>query len=59
MIQRLRSLLARGRLDTRVLSVPQLVSGVVTLPRSEAEARGVKLEIDIAPDVPPVEAAEG
>lgn len=53
-IQRLRSLLARGRLDTRVLSVPQLVSGVVTLLRSEAEARGVKLEIDIAPDVPPV-----
>ncbi|MBK7977615.1 MAG: PAS domain-containing sensor histidine kinase [Deltaproteobacteria bacterium] len=53
-IQRLRSLLARGRLDTRVLAVSQLVSGVVALLRAEAEARGIKLEIDIAPDVPPV-----
>ncbi|MBL9145123.1 MAG: PAS domain-containing protein [Verrucomicrobiaceae bacterium] len=53
-IDRLRALLKRRDIETRALSVSALLEEVRALTRADAAARGVKLEIQCAPDLPAI-----
>jgi PAS domain S-box-containing protein len=53
-IDRMRGLLKRQRLDTRPLDVDELIGEVRALVRADASARQVKLEVDVPGDLPPV-----
>ncbi len=53
-IDRMRGLLKRQPLNTRTLDVGELVCDVRALVRAEAVARHVKLEVNVAGDLPPV-----
>ena len=51
-IDRMRGLLKRHNIDKRPVDVGELVGGVVSLLRSDATARHVRLEVDVAEDLP-------
>jgi PAS domain S-box-containing protein len=51
-IDRMRALLRRHTLETRRLDVGALVDDVVALVRADAEARQVKLDVDVPADLP-------
>ncbi len=53
-IDRMRGLLKRNKLDARPLEVSELVGDVVALVRPDAVARQLKLDVDVAVDLPPV-----
>jgi signal transduction histidine kinase len=53
-IDRLRALLKRRDIETRALSVSALLEEVRALTRADAAARGVKLAIQCAPDLPEI-----
>jgi two-component system sensor kinase FixL len=53
-IDRMRALLKRQDLDKRPVDVGELVGEVVTLVRSDASARHIKLEVVVADHLPPV-----
>ena len=53
-IQRMRRLLKRRELELTALAVNGLVNEAVTLLRSEASSRKVMVEIELAPDLPPI-----
>lgn len=53
-IDRMRGLLKRHSLDTRPLDVRELVDGIAALVRIDAEVRQIRLDIDVAGDLPPV-----
>ena len=53
-IDRLRALLKRRSFAPRTLSVSDELANVAALARSDSSTRKVKLEIDAAPDLPPV-----
>ena len=53
-IDRMRALLKRHDLDTRMLDVAELVGSVADLARSDAATRQVKLEVEVPADLPPV-----
>ena len=53
-IDRMRALLKRHDLDTRMLDVAELVGSVADLVRSDAATRQVKLEVEVPADLPPV-----
>ncbi len=53
-IDRMRALLKRQNLDKRPVDVGKLVGDVVSIVRSDAAARHIKLEVDLAVGLPPV-----
>ena len=53
-IDRMRTLLRRRDLDERTLDIVELVSEVGALVRSDAAARHIKVELAVAPNLPPV-----
>jgi two-component system, LuxR family, sensor kinase FixL len=53
-IDRMRALLKRNKLDTHPVEVSDLISDVVALVRADAVARGLKLEINVPVDLPPI-----
>ncbi len=53
-IDRMRALLKRNKLDKRPVNVGELVGGVVALIRLDAITRRVRLEVVVADDLPPV-----
>ena len=53
-IDRLRSLLKRRDIESRMLSVSPLLDEVLALTRADAAARGVKLDLQCDPDLPSV-----
>jgi len=53
-IDRMRSLLKRHDLDTRMLDVAELVANVASLVRPDATTRHVKLDLEVPPDLPQV-----
>jgi len=53
-IDRMRALLRRQSLDKRPVDVCEFIGGVVSLVRSDAAARQVKLELTVAGHLPPV-----
>jgi two-component system sensor kinase FixL len=53
-IDRMRGLLKRNKLDTRPVEVGELVGDVVALVRADAAARQLKLDVIVAGDLPPV-----
>jgi two-component system sensor kinase FixL len=53
-IDRMRGLLKRNNLDTRSVEVGALIGDAVELVRADAVARQLKLEVDVAGDLPPV-----
>lgn len=53
-IDRLRTLLKRGEIKSRPLSIAHLFDEVLALIRADAAARGVRLEVESEPGLPPV-----
>jgi two-component system, LuxR family, sensor kinase FixL len=53
-IDRMRGLLKRNNLDTRPVKVSELVGDVVAIVRADAAARQLKLDVNVAGDLPPV-----
>jgi PAS domain S-box-containing protein len=53
-IDRMRGMLKRQNLDTRPLHVDELINDVRALVRADAAARQVKVEVNVASDLPPV-----
>jgi two-component system, LuxR family, sensor kinase FixL len=53
-IDRMRGLLKRNKLDARPVEVGELVSDVIALVRADAVARQLKLDVDVRVDLPPV-----
>jgi PAS domain S-box-containing protein len=57
-IQRLRQFVSRGRLEPEPIDLNRLVQEVVELARSRIEARGYRLDTELAADLPKVEAVD-
>jgi two-component system sensor kinase FixL len=53
-INRMRALLKRHDLETRMLDVAEIVDSVAGLARPDAIARQVNLDVEVPPDLPPV-----
>jgi signal transduction histidine kinase/ABC-type uncharacterized transport system substrate-binding protein len=53
-IDRMRTLLKRHDLATRMLDVAELIGNVADLARSDAATRRVKLDVEVPADLPPV-----
>jgi two-component system, LuxR family, sensor kinase FixL len=53
-IDRLRALLKRRSLESEALNIDKLIDEVTTLVRFDAAARGVKLEMNVPSNLPPV-----
>jgi two-component system, LuxR family, sensor kinase FixL len=53
-IDRTRAMLARRPLASTVLTVDELVDAVMTLTRPDAASRGVRVQVELGPDLPPL-----
>jgi len=53
-IDRMRGLLKRNKLDARPVEVGELVGDVIALVRADVVARQLKLDVDVPVDLPPV-----
>ncbi|MHB9005547.1 MAG: ATP-binding protein [Limisphaerales bacterium] len=53
-IDRMRALLKRRKIEPTVLSVPDLLQDIATLSRSDALQRKVRLVVELSSDLPPV-----
>ena len=54
-IDRMRALLRRREVEMKPIDVPQMLDDVATLLRPDAAARHIAIDIDVAPDLPPVQ----